>query len=197
MNFRKIPENVKDYLKYDSHSKSGLVWVKKSGYCVKLNTSAGSYGGKKTYKVWKVVFKGKSYVCSRVIWFLLKNIDPEHMEIDHIDGNSCNNNIDNLRLIKKEHNAHNRKKPIVNTSGYTGVQLMHNGRSWASTWWEDGKQHHKYFGVSKNGYELAKQLAIAFRKEKLLVLNKTGAGYTTRHGYTVDLAESPNKLNYL
>tara|TARA_R110000823_G_scaffold248935_2_gene372423 strand:+ start:207 stop:680 length:474 start_codon:yes stop_codon:yes gene_type:complete len=38
--------------------------------------------------------------------------------VDHVDRNKLNNNLSNLRWVTKTKNAHNRKIPKTNTSGY-------------------------------------------------------------------------------
>jgi hypothetical protein len=51
---------------------------------------------------------------------------PDELYIDHIDNNSQNNNIDNLRLATLCENAQNKKKPNNNTSGYKNINLTKN-----------------------------------------------------------------------
>jgi hypothetical protein len=43
--------------------------------------------------------------------------------IDHIDGNTLNNQRCNLRLVNNTQNTHNSNKRRNNTSGYKGVCL--------------------------------------------------------------------------
>jgi hypothetical protein len=42
-------------------------------------------------------------------------------DIDHIDGNTSNNNIDNLRWVTKSENLRNQKKANNKTSNYKGI----------------------------------------------------------------------------
>jgi hypothetical protein len=47
--------------------------------------------------------------------------------VDHIDGNSTNNRIDNLRESSVQQNSCNLKLNINNTSGYKGVHSIREG----------------------------------------------------------------------
>ncbi len=50
---------------------------------------------------------GKKHYAHRLIWILHNGEIPIHKVIDHIDRNSQNNNIENLRLITKYENRLN------------------------------------------------------------------------------------------
>jgi len=50
--------------------------------------------------------------------------------IDHIDGNSENNKIENLRESNKSLNACNSKTPSHNTSGHKGVIWLKREKKW-------------------------------------------------------------------
>ena len=42
---------------------------------------------------------GKQYAEHRIIWYLLKNINPDDLDIDHINRDTLDNRIENLRII--------------------------------------------------------------------------------------------------
>ena len=53
--------------------------------------------------------------------FLMNYIPQDKMEIDHIDGNSLNNQKDNLRLVTRQQNIDNTKVRIDNQIGIRGI----------------------------------------------------------------------------
>lgn len=53
---------------------------------------------------------GKEYRAHRVIWEILKGPIPDGMLIDHINGNTRDNRIENLRLATRQQNNINRVK---------------------------------------------------------------------------------------
>jgi hypothetical protein len=65
---------------------------------------------------------------------------PVGMEVDHIDRNGLNNRRDNLRLVTKSQNQHNRAISSNNTSGYKGVFKHKASGKWLSEINVAGKQ---------------------------------------------------------
>jgi hypothetical protein len=74
---------------------------------------------------------------------------PQSMVVDHIDGNTLNNQRKNLRVCTHLQNIKNHKKNSKNTSGYNGVNLMH-GKYWRA--YISGK----HIGLFKNKEDAAK-----------------------------------------
>ena len=113
---------IKEYLKVDSTSKTGLRWIKNKGTRAKAGQEAfttvrgdGYYGGS---------FTNKHYQAHKIIMFLEHGKWSNYsLHTDHIDGNKLNNSIDNLRFVTPTSNQRNanRKMPSNNTSGYVGV----------------------------------------------------------------------------
>jgi hypothetical protein len=117
-------EYIKSILKIDLTSPSGLTWIKKfkTAGTLKAYKKNGVLTGKK-YWVMKVPYNGKRHdmIVHRIILLLKeKELDPDK-EVDHDDGNSLNNNPDNLRESTHSENMHNSKAPKNNTSGHKGV----------------------------------------------------------------------------
>lgn len=53
---------------------------------------------------------------------------PKELMVDHIDGNTLDNRLSNLRLVENKHNCQNRKKAREDSStGIRGV-TFHNGK---------------------------------------------------------------------
>jgi hypothetical protein len=53
-------------------------------------------------------------------------------DIKHIDGNECNNNIDNLQLVTRKQNLQKRKKKANCSSNYIGVSWKNKLNRWSS-----------------------------------------------------------------
>jgi hypothetical protein len=73
-------------------------------------------------------FKGRRYLMHRVLFALHNGFQPEL--IDHIDGNTTNNSLENLRPASLSENMINRKLQINSNSGITGVDYMKRGGVW-------------------------------------------------------------------
>jgi hypothetical protein len=70
---------------------------------------AGQEAGTKHTKGYRrVYFDGKTHAVHRVIWQMFNGNIPNGMQIDHIDGNTSNNKIENLRLATSKKNSLNR-----------------------------------------------------------------------------------------
>ena len=57
----------------------------------------------------RVSINGVSFKQHRIIWCWVTGFDPGNLEIDHIDGQPCNNAWHNLRLANRSQNSKNRK----------------------------------------------------------------------------------------
>jgi hypothetical protein len=77
----------------------------------------------------------------------IENDDPSKKTcVDHIDGNRCNNKVENLRWVSYQQNNHNRKIPRTNKSGIKGVHTNKADGKFVATWRnEQGKHCHKSF----------------------------------------------------
>lgn len=70
--------------------------------------------------------------------------------IDHIDGNSLNNRIENLRAATQSQNLCNRGKPKSNTSGYKGVYFDKTKNKWRAEIQKHGEVHRLgYFNAAE------------------------------------------------
>ena len=123
----------------------------------------------------------------RIIWTLFYGEVPDGFVIDHIDGDSLNNIISNLRLITQAENRRNTRKFKNNTSGVSGVNLQTQSNGKYSYWCAqytklDGQPIQKSFSIFRLGNDEAFRLACEWRSEQIRLLNEQGAGYTERHG---------------
>jgi hypothetical protein len=183
-----------DYFVYDTSSPTCLRW--KNDRYAGLNNqikrkSAGDIAGSLRedksdgYKSQNVSLKNKSYRVSRIIYCLFYGSISEDMVIDHINGNSTDNRIENLRLVPISSNNRNAKLRKDNPSGIAGVRIVdHNGNTYANARWtdENGKLRGRWFNVKKFGVEKAMEMAVQYRNEMISKLNSIGADYSARHG---------------
>lgn len=70
---------------------------------------------------YSTLIKGKQFRNHRVIWELHNGDVPAGMKIDHVDRNTHNNSISNLRLATSSENMFNRGATRRSRSGYKGV----------------------------------------------------------------------------
>ena len=69
------------------------------------------------------------YSGHRLAWKLVHGADPVE-EIDHVDGNTSNNAITNLREASRTQNVGNQRLSKRNTTGYKGVQFNRKLGKW-------------------------------------------------------------------
>ena len=182
-------EHIKDYVRYDENSPSGLIWIRiNKGSNRKLFDVAGGLDESTGY--WKVCILNNRYKAHRVVWYLFNGSIDSSLHIDHIDGNPLNNKIENLRLVPPELNSRNRTKNYNNSTGVTGISY-HEGFTRKGTYYSKfcavynssvSTRKQKTFSIQKYGHEQAFQLACQWREQKIAELNEQGAGYSERHG---------------
>jgi len=108
----------------------------------------------KSYRLLRVC--NRLYLTHRLAFLYMLGEFPKD-EVDHEDGNGCNNIWTNLRAVTSSTNHKNKRKPTTNTSGTVGVCWYKQTRKW----------HVKigHGGRSKSiGYFHDKEDAIAARK---------------------------------
>jgi len=114
----------------------------------------------KGYLVTKIY--GKQIRLHRIAWFLHSGTWPS-MDIDHINGNRCDNRIANLRLASAEENNHNKHKPRQDSSSSRiGVTWFEKTKKWRARITSNKKQFHiGYFDTieeASDAYQKAKAL---------------------------------------
>ena len=123
----------------------GNLWWKKTRQGVKVGSKAGTVKtNKRTGRQdIHVCFKGKFYSIHRLIWVWHGNSLGPNQDIDHIDGNSLNNRIENLRATSRKQNLENRKGANKNSkTGIKGVRKHKETRKWRAEICHNGKVIH-------------------------------------------------------
>jgi hypothetical protein len=111
----------------DPGSASGLCWKVARGK-VKPGAIAGTL---RSDGYWQICIDRRLFANHRIIWSIGNKQDPEGLQIDHIDGNSVNNSLSNLRIATIQENQWNRVNLACNnTSGFQGVDWIKHQRKW-------------------------------------------------------------------
>jgi hypothetical protein len=94
--------------------------------------------------------------------------NPNQYEfVDHINGCSFDNHVDNLRWVNRSQNNQNRSVPKNNKTGVVGI--FYNSRGfWQATWYENGKGMTKCFKTKEEAVAHRNQMvALHYSKEHL------------------------------
>ncbi len=173
------------YFKYDYTSPSLISRLERTKAPNSKLNHVGTLNKRLGY--WQVRQCNILHYVHRIVYCLTHKVSLLNgASIDHLDGNTLNNNPDNLRLVTHKTNLQNSKMLVSNTSGIKGVCFFKKrgyGR-WCAQWIDNRfpqPRRGKEFACSVYGFEGAKQLAINYRAEMIRELNADGMQYTTRH----------------
>jgi hypothetical protein len=115
---------------FDYRDDGNLIWKVRLSDRNKIGKVAGSFS--KSNKYYHCRIEGKTYRLHRLIFLYHHGYLTLGMDIDHIDGNSSNNRIENLREVTGSQNQWNRKKNVNNTSGIKGINWDKRKSKWVS-----------------------------------------------------------------
>lgn len=104
-------------------------------------------------KVWRVCIDNKRYFASRIIYFMTHGEDPYPLEVDHVNQDSRDNRIENLRLGDRKIQNQNRGINKNNKSGVKGVSKHECGKWVACIQVENKRKHLGYFTTLKEAAE--------------------------------------------
>jgi len=176
-----------EHFYYDETSLSCLRWNREvlagknyARVMYSLGDPAGSLTQKKTGKYWIIQCQGFLYQASRIVMRLHgKTIDD--LVVDHEDGDSTLNKINNLRAVSQMINNRN-KSPKNSHYGIFGVSFnVRNNNEYFRAFWKLEKGGSKNFSINKLGIMEAFKQAIVARTDAIKRLNSEGMGYTERH----------------
>lgn len=169
-----------NYFYYNDASPSSLCWKVSVGNKIKT----GDFAGSRTKTGWQIAVEGKDYLAHRVVWLLCNKSICHDKVIDHLNGDSFDNRISNLKMKSRANNARNRKykNKSHNTLGVI-LEVYNTGQKYFSATWVDlsGKAKKKKFSIAKLGENEAYRLAKEYRIKMVEDLNHQGAEYTDRH----------------
>ena len=127
---------TKDDLRSLFNYKDGqLYWKQTKGRRI-ANTIAGT----RSHHYWQICIDYVIYRTHRLVWIYHHGYSPD--VIDHINGDTFDNRIENLRECSKSQNQHNRKIDSKNLSGVKGVGWCKRKNKWRARIIVDGKEHH-------------------------------------------------------
>lgn len=117
-------ELLREHIRYEEAT--GLLFWRKP---YKGRNLARPFGSKCVLPYLQFGFQQRILLVHRAVFAIHHGYWPG--EVDHIDGNTHNNRIENLRAVTRALNTVNRKKLISNnTSGYTGVSFSKACGKW-------------------------------------------------------------------
>lgn len=132
-----------------------------------------------------VIINNKGYLAHRLAWIYMLGDIPE--EIDHINGDGCDNRIINLRSVTSLENNRNSRMRIDNKSGVCGVH-----------WYKKWSKWRAQIRIVENGISIQKTLGLfgnladAIESRRLAEIKY---GYHFNHGLPKDASAHANNLD--
>lgn len=143
------PEILRKLLRYDPETgklfwrERGVEFFKDECFCRSWNTK---WAGKEAFKANLNGYKGggvlgKTYKAHRVIWAMEKGYWPKY-DIDHINHNTKDNRLENLRDSEKFQNMANMSRHKDSLSKYLGVCWSGKHKKWKAEISKRGNRFH-------------------------------------------------------
>ena len=128
---------LNELFEYDKET-GDLIWKKaRANNKVKKGDIAGTVDRKGYIRLDVNYKKCRAH---RLVFLMHKGYLPK--TIDHINGNTSDNRIENLRAATTAQNQYNRKLGSNNTSGFKGVSWDINRKTWKGYIYVEGKRIH-------------------------------------------------------
>lgn len=127
-----IADRVRTLLTYEP-STGKFTWLAQPSIKsrrARVGCTAGHFDGR--YE--SIGFDGRRYAVHRLAWFYVYGVWPKG-QIDHINGNTRDNRIANLRDVPASINQQNQRRAQRSSrSGFLGVVTLRNGLFRAQIW---------------------------------------------------------------
>lgn len=131
-------ERLREVLRYDPET-GGFTWIKATGKKVRPGKPAGSVSKTHGYAILGV--DGTSYRAHRLAWLYVYGHFPEG-HIDHINGDTSDNRLCNLREATRTQNLANSRRYKNNKSGLKGVHWHPQSGKWRVQVRLNRRNHH-------------------------------------------------------
>lgn len=124
-------ERARQVVSYDPTT-GVMTWTESKNWRRKVGGIAGTKSNQhgRTYVV--VSVDSKSYRAHRLAWLLVHGRWPNG-DIDHKNGDTLDNRLENLRECTRAENLWNMKRPDRNNSGVKGVHWDRRDQRWVAT----------------------------------------------------------------
>lgn len=158
---------LKEVLHYDP--KSGIFTRIPRTAQKKPNRVAGHITVSQSGKAYiRITVDGVRHYAHRLAFLYMQGFVPE--QVDHDNGDGCDNRWRNLIASNPLKNARNQRQHSTNTSGVTGVSWLSTRKTWVASIYMDGRLVH--LGQRKDF-----EAAVALRKAA-----ENSRGYSPSHG---------------
>jgi hypothetical protein len=125
----------------------------------KKNNKVAGYCQKNGYI--QILISNKKYRAHRLAWLYVHGVEPDG-DIDHINNDSSDNRLINLRVCTRQENIFNRRSHKNSLSGIKGVGFIATTKRWRARFKCNGKE--KLIGIFDTK-ELAIQAYEKYAKE--------------------------------
>lgn len=163
---------------YDESSPTCLRYKINSGKC-KAGDTAGYLRKDDEGSRYVVGNGGTERFVHRIVWYICAGNDPANNLVDHVNGDTTDNRISNLRLTDSAGNNRNRKIMKNHPTSCNGVHP--SGDYYVAGWSEFHVRKQKHFSCLKHGKDLAFALAVEYRYRMIERQAELGFELTERH----------------